>query len=318
MTTLVQTSSNELSNNQVKPFFYVSVDGTKEKFPNEEKGNPAFTGNTSEELLIFMKNNISGFNTTQFNVSVIYTDLEGSKKRIDSFSTQAPFPLSKQPLVIAASATKQSGAVDKVNPNTLTYNELRAFVKQQGLSANTGSSPTKRDLIRIIENYYKTKFPEVLEKAKEEKVNSVKSKDFSNNTIVTEDNVKGNVKNIATEHLIVDFKTKLEDIKVFLAKTASEKIALYKDLIRSIGTGNTTIEENLVNNLVEKASNAAIQDIQLTRATFDAVSAHNKIISLEAEIVENPQPKETTVVDMLKEAIIEVDEDAYINAMLNN
>ena len=318
MTTLVQTSSNELSNNQVKPFFYVSVDGTKEKFPNEERGNPAFTGNTSEELLTFMKDNISGFNTTQFNVSVIYTDLEGSKKRIDSFSTQAPFPLSKQPLVIAASATKQAGAIDKVNPHTLTYNELRAFVKQQGLSANIGSSPTKRDLIKVVENYYKTKFPEVLEKTKEEKVVSTKSKDFSNNTIVTEANVKNNVKNIATEHLIADFKTKLEDVRVFLAKTASEKIALYKDLIRSIGTGNTNIEENLVTNLIGKAITTAEQDIKLTRAISNAVTAHNTIISLEVEIIENTQPTETTVVDMLQEAITEVDEDAYINAMLNN
>ena len=56
--------------------------------------------------------------------------------------------------------------LERINPNTLTYNELRRTCKELNISSGLSSSPTKADLIKTIENHYKAQKPEITEKAK--------------------------------------------------------------------------------------------------------------------------------------------------------
>jgi len=317
MANVVISNNNQLASQTVKPFFYISVDGSREKFPDEAKNNPAFTGNTSEELINFMENNISGFSTSKFNIAVIYTNADNVKQRIDSFSKQAPFPISNNPLVISTSTKKQSGAVnkvvtEKVDPNSLSYNELRNFIKMHKVPNTLGSSPSKKDLIATIEAYYKNQVPLITEKVKAEKVAVkkavAKKEELPTTEIVTEENVSKPVTQIVTEAVIKNFTELMEEVKAFLKQSTETKIAYYKQVAAHLLTQPVTEEDlKAVDSLFDTLNNDFTTTRDITRSLDDI----SDIIEVVAEEVPSEQP--TTINEILSD----VEEESFINSMLN-
>lgn len=193
---------------------------------------------------------------------------------------------------------------EKINPNTLTYNELRRACKELNISSGLSSSPTKADLIKTIENHYKSQKPEITQQAKDLKKETPELKSVP-------------LKEIVETIAINNFQEALQKVKDFLKKTNEEKIALYKSLsglaLQEINT-NTSQE---LNSLLQKEGT---KDVKTSVLMQQVVSSTSKIVSdiIEVEAVEDSSEIELEkLANEVSNTKLSDDEQALVDSLLS-